>query len=295
MDCLARPRSKRRAEDPGVELLRADAGLVLGPLAGRDREDLFEDLLAELVEADAVEDFAGVDVHVRLLPGVELAVGRDLDRWGRLESEGGSSAGRERHEVAAARDLAGDGDGVIPRGVHVDEAALRHALAVADDLVERRRAGLRDGAERLLVDRRQPARLVARSRVVVERGSPVGGVALPPVDHVDELLRDLRAAGAPGEQVLGPVDLRRLAEDDCATLADEQVARLAETRVRGYARPAVGAAALERHHQLGGGHRLARGSVRYGQEPRDRLDATADRLREAAVLLDRDHERRVLL
>ena len=73
-----------------------------------------------------------------------------------------------------------------------------------------------------------------------------------------------------------------------------QVARLAEPRVGGHARPAVRAAALEREHELGRGHGLALALVRQREEPQDRLDSLLDGLREAAVLLDRDHERRVL-
>ena len=109
--------------------------------------------------------------------------------------------------------------------------------------------------------------------------------------RVEQLLRDLRAARAAGEQVLGAVDLGRLAEDDRAALADDLVGRAAERRVRGHAGPAVRAAALERDDELRGGHVLAHGLVGDGQEPGDRLDAGRDGAREAAVLLDREHAR----
>ncbi len=42
-------------------------------------EDLLEDLLAEIVQRDAIEHLAGVDIHVRFLVGIERAVGGDLD------------------------------------------------------------------------------------------------------------------------------------------------------------------------------------------------------------------------
>src|SRR5687768_8310526 len=78
-----------RAEDPGVELLFADAGqLALGPFAGSDSDDLLEDLVAHLVKRDPVQDPTAVDVHVRFLVGVKGAVGRQLNGRSRLEAEG---------------------------------------------------------------------------------------------------------------------------------------------------------------------------------------------------------------
>ena len=82
-------------------------------------------------------------------------------------------------------------------------------------------------------------------------------VVLPPLDDADELLADLAGRGAAGQQVLGAVDLRRLAEDGGAALLDEQVGGVAERRVGGDAGIAVGAAALQRQHDLGDRHRLA--------------------------------------
>src|SRR2546425_9019520 len=54
---VARPRSHHGADDPGRELLLADAGeLALAPLAGGHREDLLEDLPPDDRERRAFED-----------------------------------------------------------------------------------------------------------------------------------------------------------------------------------------------------------------------------------------------
>ena len=60
------------------------------------------------------------------------------------------------------------------------------------------------------------------------------------------ILADLAAARAPGEQVLGAVDLGRLGEDSRAAVAHEDVDGGAERRVGGDAGVAVRAAALKR-------------------------------------------------
>ena len=149
--------------------------------------------------------------------------------------------------------------------------------------------GLRDRAQRLLVDRRQPAQLVPRRRVVVDRGAEERGVVLPPVDAVDEVLGHLRVLGAPGQEVLAAVDLRRLAEHDGPALADDLIGGPAQTRVRGDPRPAIRAAALQRDHQFGGRDRLPLDLVGDRQDALDGGDPGLDGLGEAAVLLDREH------
>jgi hypothetical protein len=73
----------------------------------------------------------------------------------------------------------------------------------------------------------------------------LGGVALPPADDVDQLLADLAALGAAGQQVLGAVDFRRLRQAGRAAVADQQVDGLAEGGIGGDAGIAVRAAALE--------------------------------------------------
>ena len=137
----------------------------------------------------------------------------------RYEPEARAATGREHDDRAAARDLARHGDGVVARRVHVHESAPGDPLGVPDDLIERCRAGLRDRAERLLVDRRQAAGLVPGRWIVVDRGTEGRRMPLPPPDALEELARDLRAARSAREQMLSTVDLRGLAEDDRSPLA----------------------------------------------------------------------------
>src|SRR5687768_724424 len=76
--------SKRRAEWPRREFFVADAALLgLGLLARRDGDDLFEDALADLLERlGAVQNRAGVDVHVVGHVFVQRRVRRDFDAGG---------------------------------------------------------------------------------------------------------------------------------------------------------------------------------------------------------------------
>ena len=66
-----------------------------------------------------------------------------------------------------------------------------------------------------------------------------------------------RVARAPGEQVLGAVDLGRLGQHGGAAVAHEVVDGGAERRVGGDAGVAVRAAALQGERQLAGGDGLA--------------------------------------
>ena len=93
--------------------------------------------------------------------------------------------------VGAAGDDAGHAHRVVAGRVHDDEALRRHRLGVVDDVDQRGAAALGDRAERLLVDRRQAAFLVAGRRVVVDLGAEDAGVPLPPLDALDQLLADL--------------------------------------------------------------------------------------------------------
>src|SRR6185369_6844732 len=113
----------RRADLPGNELVVAIAQeLALGLLAGGDAQDGGEDLRAFLLDGDAVEDVAAVDVHVALHAAVDVVVGGELDRGRGLAAVGRAAARREAEHVAAAGHLAGGRDGVVAGGVHVDEA-----------------------------------------------------------------------------------------------------------------------------------------------------------------------------
>ena len=259
--------------------------LVFSPEA--TAEHRVEDLAALGLDRDAgADDVAAVDVHVVGHLGEEPVVGRDLDRRGGLRAEGRAAAGGEDHDLGAAGDLAGGRDRVVAGGVHEDEAGLGDGLGVLVDGGQRRRAALGGGAEGLLEDGGQAALLVAGRRVVVHRAAVDLGVALPPADALDQLVGDFRRGGAAQQQLLGAVDLRGLGEDGGAAHADEEVGGGAEGRVGGDAGEAVGAAALQREAQLGGGDGLARRRVHLGQERVDLVDDHRDRLGRPAGLLD---------
>ena len=188
---------------------------------------------------------------------VDVGVGGDLDRGRRLAAIGRAAAGGEAEDVGAARHLAGRRDRIVAGRVHEHEALLGHRVGIVIDGIERRRAALGRRAERLLEDRRQPAELVAGRGIVVHLHVVAGGVVLPPVDDLDELLAHFPVLRAAGEQVLGAVDLRRLREDRRAAMPDQDVGRDAERRIGGDAGIAVRAAALQRQHQFRGRQRLA--------------------------------------
>ncbi len=153
----------------------------------------------------------------------------------RFESEGRSAPGGEDHHVAATGDLSGHRDRIVSGAVHVDKAALGHPFAVANNLIQRRRTRLGGRAQRLLVDIGQAAELVSGSWVVVDAATEVGGVVLPPMDAVDQFLADFRRFRPASEQMLGAINLGGFAEHHRATLLDDDVRRLAETRIGGYA------------------------------------------------------------
>jgi len=71
---------------------------------------------------------------------------------------------------------------------------------------------LGQGPQRLLVDRRQAARLVAGGGLLFDLGAEETGVPSPPLDPLDQLLAHLATDGPARQQVLGAVDLGRLAE-----------------------------------------------------------------------------------
>jgi hypothetical protein len=93
--------------------------------------------------------------------GVLVAI---LMHGGRLVAGDRAAAGGEGDEVAAAGDLAGHGGRVVAGRVHEDEARLRHLLGIFVDGVERHRAALGDGAERLFQNGGEAAGLVAEAR-----------------------------------------------------------------------------------------------------------------------------------
>ena len=96
--------SQRRPDLPGDEFFVAEAvQFAFGFFAAGDCEDLFEDFAADLFDAAAGEDFAGVDVHVVDHPLVHRRVGGDLDRRAGLAAVAAAAAGGEDHDVARRR------------------------------------------------------------------------------------------------------------------------------------------------------------------------------------------------
>ena len=227
--------------------------LALGLFPAGDGEDFFEDLAAGGFEGLAVEDFAGVDVHVVDHPLVHRRVAGDFDAGGGLEADAAAAAGGETDDVAAAGHEAGDAGGVEAGGVHDDEALGGDRLGVLVDLGHRGGAGFCDRAEGLFGDGGEAPFLVADGGVVVELHAVEAGVPDPPLDPLDELVRDGRRAGPAGEQVLGPVDFGRFGQDRGAAGGDEHVGGDAESRVAGDAAIAVGAAAVGAENDLAGG------------------------------------------
>src|SRR5262245_43828655 len=282
----ARSPPQHRANDPGRDLFLADAGeLALGPLARGHRDHLLEDLTAHGGERRALEDHAAVDVHVLFHVAVHQRVRRQLQRRHRLAAEDRAAPGGEADHVAPARDQAGDRYRIVAGRVHEDEAARGDGLAVEEHVHHRRGAALGHAAERLLEDRRDATRLVARRRVVVHR-LDAAAVPLPPLVTIDQLLGHALVDRPPDEQVLGAVDLGRFREHAGAAIPHQLIDRPAEGRVRGDPRVAVRAAAVRGEHQLR--HRLPRPLrvVRPRQELGHFGGCALDGLPDAARLLD---------
>src|SRR5207245_4099654 len=87
---------------------------ALGFFTARHGDDLVEDPPADLLDRfRAIEDCAGVDVHVWFHPTVERGVGRDLDtgRW--FAAIDTAAAGGEHADVATAADQTGHAHRVV--------------------------------------------------------------------------------------------------------------------------------------------------------------------------------------
>src|SRR6516225_10805127 len=202
-----RPFAQPAASHHGADLPRdkfvvAIAELFrLGAFARSHRDHLVKNLAALLLDGDAVEDVAAVDVHVLFLAAEGVVVGGELDRRRRLEAEGGPATGGEGDDVAARGDLAGDADRIIAGRIHENETARADRLGIVIDAAERRRAALRRRPERFFEDRGKTARLVAGRGIVVHLAMIARRIVLPPLDDGDELLADLRGGSAAGEEV----------------------------------------------------------------------------------------------
>src|SRR5262249_43156260 len=153
-----------------AKLLVADAlDFAFGLFAAGDGDNLLENLRTDALDRRAVEDLAGIDVHVVGHPLVQRRVRGDFDRRSRFAAVTASPAGGEHDDVRAAGDDAGDRSRVEAGSVHDDKTALGDWLAVLVDGPERGRAGFCDRAEGLFVDGRQAAALVADGGVVIDR------------------------------------------------------------------------------------------------------------------------------
>src|SRR3984893_18730900 len=81
-------------DDPRSEFLFADAGeLALAALAGGARDDLLEDLPADVGQRGALADHPPAEFHVLRHVPVHEAVGGELDRRHRLAAEHRAAAG----------------------------------------------------------------------------------------------------------------------------------------------------------------------------------------------------------
>src|SRR5262245_50999205 len=216
--------SQRRPDAPRGELLLAHSvQLALRLFPARYRQDFLKDLPADLLDGDALQHLARVDIHVAEHVVVERGVRRHLDRRGRLAPEHAPPAGREDEYVRPAGHDPGHAHRVVTGRVHDHHSLRFDRLGILDDIDHGGAPGLGDRAEGLFVDGGEPALLVPHRWVVVDLHPEDAGIPLPPLDPLDQLLADLAGRGPAGQEVLGPVDLRRLPEDRRPALLDDQV------------------------------------------------------------------------
>ncbi len=100
---------------------------------------------------------------------------------------------------------------------------------------------------------------------------------------------------AADEELLGAVNLRRLGKHRRAAVLDQDVGGAAERRVGGDAGIAVGAAALERHHQFACRHVRALDDGERWQHLLDHLERAFDGAARAAGFLDRQRVEMILV
>src|SRR5690606_14271280 len=246
-----------------------------------------EDALAHgLHAAEAVDHFAAVDVDVVGLALPQLGVGRQLQRRRGRTAIGGTAARGEADEIGAARHLPRGRYGVIPRGVHEDQAARGHAFGVFVYIHQIGSAALGYGAQRLFEYGGQAAGLVAGRWVVVHLRVIARAVVFPPAQARQQLLRHSLGHGTPRQQVFAAVDLGRFGTYGRAAVTHQQVDRCAQRGVGADARIAIRTAALQAHQQVTGRHRLAPRPVGLGQHLLHELDAAPHRAAGAARALD---------
>ena len=165
-----------------------------------------------------------------------------------------------------------------------DPAGVRHDVDHGRSL-----AALVGRAERLLLDRRQPAADVAGRRLrAADVETERERFRLDAIDHAQELAADLRLRRARGEHVLGAHDLGDLAQHRRAAEIDESIRDASERRIRRQPGRVVRSAALQRENQ----RRRRRPLAARVREARGKalgdLTAAPDRPQRAAFLLDRN-------
>jgi len=119
------------------------------------------------------------------------------------------------------------------------------------------------------------------------------GVIGPPVDPVDDGLRDFRRIGAAGQKVFCAVDFGGFRQNRRTAMGDQQIHRAAQRRVGGDARITIRAAAIQTHDQMAG---IDLATLRFGSDGQhglDGLDAHLDRGARAADILDIEAAQRV--
>ena len=182
--------------------------------------------------------------------------------------------------------MAGCGDGVVAGGIHEHEALGVDLFGIFIDTGERGCTAFGGCSEGLFQNRGQPAELVAGGWVVVHLHLVARGVILPPMDALDEFFADGFVGRATREEMFGTVNFRRLGENGRAAMADEFINRRTKRRVGRDAGIPVRAAALQREHEFGGGHRFTLGFRGYREHGFHRIHTGGHGLFRAACFLN---------
>src|SRR6185312_14580078 len=272
--------------------------LGLGGLAGGGGGDDLGQLLRSLVHGGrAVEDAAGVEVHIRGHSRVSARVAGDLDQRGYRRSNDAAAAGDEENDLRAGGDQVHDAFGVVGvrvaelheggvgHGVQQPQAGMRRRLGHTDDAFDRPRAALGDRAEALLLNGGEATGKVAGGdRILANSPAVAFGLVVGGFDLASGFVI-LRAAP---EDITQADHLHGLLEDGAAAAIDQPVIEAADDGVAGEAGGPVGAAAFRAHGEVGPGHGHAFDAGDALAELREHLLAMRDAGLRAAVLLDEE-------
>src|SRR5215470_386242 len=293
-----------------------------GPASVRRREHALEQLVAGLIHVDlAAQQPRDVDVHVLGHRAHRLRVRAQLDHREDRVADHVALAGRKEVDDEPGRGAQSHHLGRRRRRVHEPEAGPGRRFGLVEHAVHLAAlADLLDVAERLLLDRREPAGDVALGRLRFGEVARLVAVhdLLVALEHHLELLAHLGRTAARGDQVLAAGELGRLAEHQGGAVRVELVERVADGRIRAAPRGRVRLAALRRHPEvlerrlaalercrvvdellrlLRGVHDRRVVAVVLDREPLDRLtglgDAVDDPLRPAGLDADHDDHRDV--